>query len=202
MVITANAFFLPGKLCLVKAFLKEADSGCKRTVHSSYAKTKPDSMRLFILLLLLPASIMLSAQTDSLLSGTVWRETTAGERQDYVLQLNPYGSFEEDAGEAYQRSARYLMGRWTLDTTARTITFAVDYFLGKSMVSSRYRKGQDFYLPYHIEAYTPDSLELKDQLTGATRTFSRTELAEDYEDASKRRLPKPDFGKLKLPKGW
>lgn len=159
-------------------------------------------MRLLLSTLLFFSSFLLIAQADSLFANTVWEETSGGERKGYVLQLNQYGTFEEDAGKDYSRSSQYLMGRWTTDSTKKTITFAVDYFLGKNMISSRYRKGQDFYLSYSITSISQDSMELKDLLTGKSRSFIRTSLDENYEDAATRRIPK--FGKkggLKLPGG-
>lgn len=160
-------------------------------------------MRLLLSTLLFFSSFLLIAQADSLLTNTVWEETSGGERNGYVLQLNPYGTFEEDAGKEYSRSSQYLMGRWTADSTKETITFAVDYFLGKNMISARYRKGQDFYLTYSMVSLTQDSMELKDQLTGKTRSFIRTKLQENYEDAATRRIPKlgKKKGGLKLPGG-
>ena len=163
-------------------------------------------MRHLLTSVLFFCSFLLFAQADSALVNTVWEETSGGERNGYVLQLNQYGTFEEDAGKGYTRSSQYLMGRWTLDSAKNTITFAVDYFLGKNMVASRYRKGQDFYLTYSIVTISADSLSLKDRLTGDVRTFVPTTLATDYEDGATRRVPKP--GKVpvfKLPGsggGW
>lgn len=158
-------------------------------------------MRLITTALLFFCCLLVSAQTDSLLANTVWEETSVSERNGYVLQLNQYGTFEEDAGKDYRRSAQYLMGRWSTDSAARTITLAVDYFLGKNMVAARYRDGQDFYLTYRIVSLSPDSMELQDQLTGDLRSFIRTRLGEAYEDAATRRIPKPaQKGRFKLPK--
>ncbi|MFK8162221.1 MAG: hypothetical protein AB8H12_07120 [Lewinella sp.] len=147
-------------------------------------------MRLVYTSFLFFCSFLLFAQADTLLTNTVWEETSDGERNGYVLQLKEYGTFEEDAGKSHKRSSQYLMGRWTLDTNSNSITLAVDYFLGKNMVPARYQDGRDFYMAYSITLLSGDSMELKDLLTGASRTFVRTSLDEGYEDAATRRIPK------------
>ncbi|WP_026231714.1 hypothetical protein [Neolewinella persica] len=158
-------------------------------------------MRLLYTSAMFLCSCLLFAQADSLLVNTVWEETSGGERNGYVLQLDQYGTFEEDAGRAYKRSSQYLMGRWTVDSTGHTITFAVDYFLGKNMVPGRYRDGRDFYLTYSIISLDRDSLALEDVLTGDFRSFVRTRLKEGHEDAATRRIPKggKKKGGFKLP---
>ena len=153
------------------------------------------------------ATIIIAGSKDSprnLLSTVLWEETSPGTRRGYTLRFDPYGPFEEDAGDNPNRKSRYLQGQWSVDSTVTTITFAVDYFLGQSSVHRRYRRGQDFYLDYTVVTLTPDALELKDQLTGKTRTFVARPLAGP--DAATRRAEKIQFGKkkggLEIPKGW
>ena len=90
------------------------------------------------------------------------------------------------------------MGRWRLDSAATRLTIGIDYFMGKRMVHPRYRRGQDFFLDYDILLLTPGHLQLRDPLTDERRTFEATAV-EHYEEASQRRIPKPDFGPLRLP---
>ena len=162
-------------------------------------------MRLFLLVFSLTFSALAFGQQDSLLTAVLWEESTPGERQGYILRLNEYGPFEEDAGENYQRKSRYLMGRWEVDSLRTRLTLAVDYFMGQRLVHARYRKGQDFYLVYRITKLTEEELVLEDELTGKVRTFIARSI-EDALDAAERRAQKIKFGKqkggLKLPKGW
>ncbi|MEM9929051.1 MAG: hypothetical protein AAF840_04495 [Bacteroidota bacterium] len=158
----------------------------------------------FIVCLLLLSTGLLAGQTDSLLSSVHWEEMTAGDRKGYLIRFNPFGTFEEDAGEVYARSARYLMGRYEIDSTQSVLTFAVDFFMGDKLVHRRYRRGQDFYLDYDIVSLKPERLELRDKLTREIRTFVAKPL-EGVEDAATRRINKIQFGKkggLKLPGGW
>lgn len=161
------------------------------------------NLTLFLLLLL--CTLGLSAQQDSLLTSVIWAETTKGEREGYSLRLNEFGPFEEDAGEDFNRSSRYLLGRWELDSTGNQLTLAVDYFMGQKIVHSRYRRGQDFYLEYLILSRSAEELILKDLLTGKLRTFTATPIA-DAPDVGERRAQKIELGRkkggLKLPKGW
>lgn len=144
---------------------------------------------------------------DTLLFAVLWRETTPGSRAGYALRLAEFGSFEEDAGENYDRASRYLLGRWETDSTLSRLTLAVDYFLGRKLVHSRYRNGQDYYLDYEVVALTPDTLELRDETTGKVRTFTAEPLA-DYKDAGERKAEAIEIfgnkrkGGLELPKGW
>lgn len=140
---------------------------------------------------------------DSLFTVPDWLETSGGEREGYVLTMTADGNFEEDAGEQHNRPYRYLMGRWTVDTAAQTLTLAVDGQMGKTGVHRRYLKGRDFYLVYAIASFENGALTLKDRLTGAVRTFKATEHRE-YVEPAMRRLPKPgkQKGGFKLPEGW
>ncbi len=140
---------------------------------------------------------------DSLFTGPDWEETSSGDREGYILTLTKDGNFEEDAGEQHNRPYRYLMGRWKVDSAARTLTLSVDGQMGKTGVHRRYLKGRDFYLVYTIVSLKNGKLELKDRLTGAKRTFEAVE-RKTYVEPAMRRLPKP--GKkpaiFTLPKGW
>ena len=143
---------------------------------------------------------------DTLLTAVRWEETTTGTRNGYLLRLDEFGPFEEDAGERYSRHARYLMGQWTVDTALTRLTLAVDYFLGEKMVDRRYREGNDFYLRYQIVSLTPDALELKDEKTGQLRTFTARPLG-SAPDAATRTATEIDLGRkkkggLEIPKGW
>ncbi len=161
-------------------------------------------MRHVYLLLFWLMPFFLMAQTDSLLSAVLWEETSTGDREGYILQFNPYGTFAEDAGEQFNRPARRLLGRYELDSAQVTLTLAVDFFMGDQLVHRRYRRGQDFYLDYTIDLLEGDTLALIDQLTGETRTFRARPLA-DTQDEATRRIHKIEFGKkggLKLPGGW
>lgn len=163
-------------------------------------------MRYFIFILLFfPVAIF--AQADSLLAAVLWEESSRGERNGFILRFDEYGSFEEDAGEDHQRASRYLLGRWELDSAATRLTFAVDYFLGRKLVHSRYRSGKDFYLDYRIVTLSGDTLELEDELTGKVRTFVAVPI-DERPDASERRAKKielgtrKDDGVFKIPDGW
>lgn len=162
-------------------------------------------MRFLVILVLFLVSPLAYGQQDSILTAVLWEETTTGDRQGYILRLNQYGSFEEDAGENYRRKSRYLMGQWTIDTQRTHLTLAVDYFMGQRLVHTRYRRGQDFYLDYTIVKRTAAELVLKDELTGKERTFVARAKA-DALDAAERRAQKIKFGKekgkLKLPGGF
>ncbi len=162
-------------------------------------------MRLFCFIAIILSSALAAGQQDSLLSSVIWEETTPGERQGFLLRLEPYGPFEEDAGANHQRKSRYLMGQWTLDTAKNTLTLSVDYFMGKSLVPSRYREGRDFYLRYNIIERTAEQLVLQDERSGEERTFRARPIA-DKLDAAERRAKKIELGqkkrtKLKLPGG-
>lgn len=161
-------------------------------------------MRLLCLFAVLFSSALACGQQDSLLTAVLWEETTPGEREGYILRLEPYGPFEEDAGDNHQRKSRYLMGQWSLDSTKNTLTLGVDYFMGKSLLSSRYREGRDFYLRYNIVEHSDSSLTLKDTLTAELRTFVATP-RNNALDAAERRARKIELGqkktKLKLPGG-
>jgi len=166
-------------------------------------------MRLFILSFTLLLGSFAFAEgeaymvNDSLFITPDWVETSSGDRNGYVLTLTKEGNFEEDAGEAHNRPYRYLMGRWKVDTTARTLTLSVDGQMGKTGVHRRYLKGRDYYLVYTIISHRNGKLELKDKLTGATRTFVATKRKE-YVEPAMRRIPKPGKkpGVFKLPQGW
>jgi len=157
-------------------------------------------MRYFLFLFTCLILTCLPAQ-DSLMTTMEWAE----EGETYILRLAPHGAFEEDAGENFTRSSQYLMGRWSYADSTATLTLAVDYFMGQNMVASRYRKGQDFYLVYEVTELSDSTMILRDAQTGKHRRFAARERT-DGPDASERRKPKPtlkpDFGPLKLPKGW
>lgn len=161
-------------------------------------------MQSLILLLLVTFSSLAVAQQDSILTAVLWEETSPGDRQGYILQLNPYGSFEEDAGEQHRRKSRYLMGRWEIDSLKTRLTLAVDYFMGQRLVHPRYRRDQDFYLDYRILKRTTTKLVIEDELTGKTRSFIARS-REDALDAAERRARKIQLGQkkggLQLPGG-
>ncbi|MEM1358945.1 MAG: hypothetical protein AAGF89_12140, partial [Bacteroidota bacterium] len=150
-------------------------------------------MRYLLLLLLVFMSVLVSAQTDSLLTGYLWEETSEGEKEGYVLRLNTYGPFEEDAGEKYRRKVRYLLGRWEVDSARTKLTLAVDYFMGEGLVHQRYRVGQDYYLDYRISQLDTTQLILVDELTGDTRSFLARPLG-DTVDVGERRAEKIQLG--------
>ena len=163
-------------------------------------------MRFLLPLFLFLCTTTLSAQVnDTLYPNWLWEETTVGPRLGFRMRFNDYGSFEEDAGENSSRAARYLMGQWNYDREAGTLTLAVDYHLGQRMVHRRYRKGQDFYLVYTVEKLTSEVLEIKDVLTGETRTFAARPL-NGVLDAGERRARKlggrKNKGGLEIPEGW
>lgn len=163
-------------------------------------------MRYFLLPLLVLLSCLATAQTDSLLTAYFWEETSPGEKEGYLLRLNNYGPFEEDAGEKHKRKVRYLLGRWEVDSAATRLTLAVDYFMGEGLVHQRYRSGQDYFLDYKISQLDSTQMILVDELTGATRSFQARPLG-DAADVGERRAEKiqlgiPKKGGLKLPKGW
>lgn len=163
-------------------------------------------MRYFLLPLFVLLPFLVSAQTDSLLTGYLWEEITEGDKEGYVLRLNTYGPFEEDAGEEYKRKVRYLLGRWEVDSAKTRLTLAVDYFMGEGLVHQRYRNGQDYYLDYQISQLDSTEMILVDELTGDTRSFRARPLG-DAADVGERRAEKiqlgiPKKGGLKLPKGW
>lgn len=150
-------------------------------------------------------TVAASAQSDSLLTSYEWVEDSSFARTGYVLRLQPHGAFEEDAGEGFTRSSRYLLGRWGYVDSTATLTLSVDYFMGKNMVNGRYRDGRDFYLDYDLVELSDSTLHLRDQLTGKPRYFSPRPLSIEP-DASERRKPKP-VGRPKLtlprlPSGW
>ena len=152
-------------------------------------------MVLRLLFCLLPFSF-LSAQSDSLLRAFLWWEAGTG----YTLKFTPDGTFEQDRGEDV-RSGRYLMGRYTLDSTDAVVTLSVDYLLGKRHLPNRYRRKRDFYLDYRIDTLATDTLVLTDLLTGERRRFGALPLS-DGDDPARRRIPKPELGELKLPEDW
>jgi len=159
---------------------------------------------LIILFFLLILTVVGTAQSDSLLTNFEWVEDSSFARAGYVLRLQPHGAFEEDAGEEFTRSSRYLLGRWGYVDTTSTLTLSVDYFMGKNMVNERYRDGRDFYLDYEVVKINDTILQLKDQLTGKVRSFMARPVSTGP-DASERRKPKPalkpDFTLPQLPKG-
>lgn len=159
-------------------------------------------MRYLLITLLLSFFVVAgNAQADSLLTTGEWVE----EGQDFVLRLQPHGAFEEDAGEGFTRSSRYLLGRWVYSDSTRMLTLSVDYFMGKNMVAPRYRQGRDFYLDYDVIELSESVLVLEDRLTGKERLFTARPLS-TASDASERRKPKPvlvpSLELPQLPKGW
>ena len=152
-------------------------------------------MRPLLFLLLLPCS-GLFGQPDSLLRAYHWQEEGTERR----LLLTPDGTFELDYGPE-GGAGRYLMGRYETDSTGRELTLSVDYFLGKSRLPGRYRRGQDFYLKYDIVTLNERRLVLLDVLTDELLAFLPSPLAED-EDPAQRRVPRPNPTKFKLPRGW
>ncbi len=157
------------------------------------------------LLLLLILNVSGIAQSDSLLTSFEWVEDSSFARAGYVLRLQPHGAFEEDAGEDFTRSSRYLLGRWAYVDSTALLTLSVDYFMGKNMVNGRYRDGQDFYLDYKVVKISDTALQLKDLLTGKVRSFTSRPVSAGP-DASERRKPKPtltpELTLPQLPKGW
>ncbi len=151
-------------------------------------------MPVLLLLLLLPLSGLFS-QTDSLLRAAHWSEDGTDRR----LLLTPDGTFQQDYGE--EESARYLMGRYETDDDNEEVTLSVDYFLGKSRIPGRYRRGQDYYLTYRIDTLTAERLVLYDLLTDERRYFTAQPL-EQEEDPARRRIRLSEPVKLKLPTGW
>lgn len=159
-------------------------------------------MRFLLITLMLSLFVLAgNAQADSLLTTGEWVE----EGQDFVLRLQPHGAFEEDAGERFTRSSRYLLGRWAYVDSTRILTLSVDYFMGKNMVATRYRQGRDFYLAYDVIELNDSVLVLEDRLTGKERLFTLRPLS-TASDASERRKPQPvtvpNLELPKLPKGW
>jgi len=158
-------------------------------------------MRFYLLLFLFFLGTFLYGQRDTLLSVVEWKEQ-GGET---ILRLQPHGAFEEDAGEDFTRSSRYLMGRWNYADSTATLTLSVDYFMGTNMVDARYREGRDFYLRYKVILLNGTTLEIEDIRTGKTRSFASRPISAGP-DASERRKPKPTFkAELTLPKlptGW
>ncbi|MBB4079770.1 hypothetical protein GGR28_002397 [Lewinella aquimaris] len=152
-------------------------------------------MQLLYAFLIILLHLGLTGQTDALLQASTWQEAASG----YSLRFTPDGTFEQDYGEN-ARGGRYLMGRYAVDSTGHMLTLSVDYFLGKSRLPGRYRRGQDFYLDFTIDTLTATRLVLIDRLTDELRTF--TAVPHDREDPARRRIPKPELGKLKLPEGW
>ncbi len=176
-------------------------------------------MRRVYTLLLLFIAIALFAQDDTgpvkevqssatskwqpLLETSHWRETSAGQRNGYVLTLEQYEIFTEDAGANPNRKYQYLRGRWVLDTTVQTLTLAVDGLMGAHLVHRRYLRVRDYYLDYEVVQLSGDSLELRDQQTGDHRTFLRTQ-AKPFKDPlldEKVKLELPGKGGFKLPGG-
>lgn len=153
------------------------------------------------LLLIFLVSGQLMSQADSLLTAVLWEETSG-----FRLRLNPYGSFEEDAGAQHHRAARYLMGRWEADSLLTRLTLAVDYFLGRKMIPDRYRREQDFFMEFRILKLSPEKLLLEDVLTGHQRHFQSVSRTGSL-DAAERRAQKIRFKnpaplELKLPDGF
>lgn len=141
-----------------------------------------------------------------LLAASHWLETSPGSRNGYVLTLDLHENFTEDAGIRPNRKFQFLRGRWILDTAESTITLAVDGLMSGGNLDSRYLRGRDYYIVYDLVSVSTDHLELKNRLTGKSRTFERTE-AEDFKDPmieekTKLELPGSKGGKLKLPGGW
>ena len=130
--------------------------------------------------------------TWQLLTAAPWREVDGK-----ILILNLEGNFDEAAGA--EISGNHLLGRWVLDSTQRTLTLSVDGFLAGSKLSSRYRKGRDYYLPYEIVEVTPYELVLLDLITNKRRSFLAAPEVKP-EDHSERRKPKlPPTTEFKLP---
>lgn len=150
-------------------------------------------------LYLLLAALILPAigltQPDSLLQSVTWRDEASGD----LLRLTEDGTFEFDYGQ--RAEVRYLMGRYTISEDDEEITLGVDYLIGKRRLHPRYRRERDFYLTYAIVTLTTGELVLKDVLTGE-RTPYTAQPHDERADPAERRIPKPDFGKLKLPKDW
>ena len=152
-------------------------------------------MRPLLFLLLLPLTGLLG-QADSLLQAYHWEEEGTERR----LLLTADGTFELDYGPT-TGAGRYLLGRYTTDSTGRELTLSVDYFLGKSRLPGRYRRGQDFYLQYDIITLNEQRLVLLDVLTDELLAFLPGPLdAED--DPAQRHVPQPNPTKFKLPRGW
>lgn len=152
-------------------------------------------MRPVFILLLLPFT-GLCGQADSLLRAFHWQEEGTERR----LLLTADGTFEMDYGAAVGEG-RYLLGRYELDSTGREITLSVDYFLGKSRLPGRYRRGQDFYLQYDIITLNDRRLVLLDVLTDELLAFVPGPREAD-DDPAQRRVPRPSPTKFKLPRGW
>ncbi|CAH1002264.1 hypothetical protein LEM8419_03183 [Neolewinella maritima] len=151
----------------------------------------------YLVLILLGLPLYAAAQTDSLLQSASWLE----EGTDYRLVLTPDETFQQDYGRADRRAGRYLLGRYTTDDDSQELTLSVDYFLGKSRIPGRYRRGQDFYLPYRIDTLTADRLVLVDLISKEVRRFTATP-PEIEDDPVQRRTPLPELSELKLPDGW
>ena len=133
--------------------------------------------------------------TDGLLQSVPWRDTERG----LLLRFTPDGTFEYDYGAGER--GRYLMGRYTLSADDQEITLGVDYFLGRRRLHPRYRREQDFYLPYAILRISPQELLLQDLVTQEQITYVAAPEAV-REDPAERQLPKPKISDLKLPGGW
>ncbi len=154
-------------------------------------------MALRLLLLLFPLTPLLAQPTDSLLQSVAWQEEGTG----YRLILTTDGTFEQDYGSEDRQAARYLLGRYALDGDSQELTLSVDYFLGKSRIPNRYRREQDFYLPYRIDSLATNRLVLTDLVTREVRRFAAQPLRPE-DDPLRRHTPAPQPVKLKLPGGW
>ena len=133
------------------------------------------------------------------LTSLLWEDTLTG----YLMRFDPYGPFEEDAGD--RRKVRYLKGQWKLDSTETYLTLAVDKFLAEGLVHRRYRAADgDYYVPYVILAIDDEQLLLEDRETGKLRYYRATRKA-DHDESAERQFPVlsvPSGPTLKLPKGW
>lgn len=152
-------------------------------------------MRPLFILFFLPIT-GLFGQADSLLRAYHWQEEGTERR----LLLTPDGTFELDYGPD-TGEGRYLLGRYAIDSTGRELTLSVDYFLGKSRIPGRYRRGQDFYLQYDIVTLDERRLVLLDVLTDELLAFLPAPLNTE-DDPARRRAPRPNPTKFKLPRGW
>ncbi|MBC6995332.1 hypothetical protein QWY85_00135 [Neolewinella lacunae] len=149
-----------------------------------------------------PDTLVLAARWDSLLTTPDWLESTPGPRNGYRLTLTTEGNFDEDGGPSHGRAYQHLLGRWTIDTAAHTLTFGVDGMMGNKLVHRRYLRGRDFFITYDVLTLNAETLRLRDRLTDEIRTFTAAERT-DYVDPAVRRMPKfPDPVKLKLPGEW
>lgn len=137
---------------------------------------------------------------DTLLSNRAWEELDSGSRRGYLLRFDPYGAFEEDAGD--RRKYRYLKGRWEMDSTNLVLTFAVDRFLGEGMIDRRFRgRDGDYYVPFQLLFLDADYLIIADPESGLPRHYAARDQSR-MDDPAQRNVPKGPPVKFELPKGW